>query len=61
MGVEAVELNIGVHGISSCTAEQKQREEAILLSHTGRAYSLCEEGEVPAAIPDLAAAIPDPK
>ena len=57
----AAELYISVHGISSRTAEQKQREEAILLSHTDKAYSLCEEGEVPAAIPDLAAAIPDPK
>ena len=42
MGVKAAELDIGVHGISSRTAEQKQLEEAILLSHTGKAYSLCE-------------------
>ena len=48
----AAELYISVHGISSRTAEQKQREKEILLSHTGKAYGLCEEGEVPAAIPD---------
>ena len=35
-GVKAVELDIGVHGISSRMAKQKQREEAILLSHTGK-------------------------
>ena len=44
MGIKVAELDIGVHGISSRTAEQKQREEAILMSHTGKAYSLCEEG-----------------
>ena len=57
----AAELYISVHRTSSRTTEQKQREEEILMSHTGKAYRLCEEGEVPAAIPDLAAAIPDPK
>lgn len=55
MGVRAAELDIGVHGISSRAAEQKQREETVLLSHTGKSRSLCEEGEVPATIPDLAA------
>ena len=60
MGGRAAELYISVHGISSRTAEQKQREKEILLSHTGKAYGLCEEGEVPAAIADLAATRPPP-